>query len=379
MSDDNKPQETVVEIDSDELMSAMDEGIVEVSPHLAEEEDENESTPADDAGTAAGEPESEGAPDTNEADEGSATDEDDADENADDADGDEAADGDDPPDTDGEDEGGEGDGDEAGADESGVQPDHINDPIPETTNEKTAERIKGLIEIAKEQTARAEQGEEIVAAITQTGADPEQYTNTLTFLSLYNSTDPATRRQALEVARGVVRELSVELGEGSAELLAGHEDLQARIEEGTLTEQDAVELATVREQKKLQDARAEQASTKQTQKQTAEQAVESGKAALSAYGESMANDPTYVALYPTYVPLLRAALRHVHPEDYAAVAKDVYEELKSRVPATPAPATVPKKQPLRAKQSAGGGGGGPKKDESPKSALEAMDDALGGL
>ena len=366
---DDKTEETP-EINPEEVLSAMDEGIAEVSPHLEPEEDDTDGAD-DDAGTAAEEPEPDGEADTDEADEGAAADED-GEAAEDDADSEET-DSDDSSDPDKKDAEGDAEGEDAAA--VGDEPDHINDPIPESTNEKTAERIKSLIEIAKQQTARGDQGDEIVATITATGADPEQFTNTLGFLAMYNSQDPEQRRKALEVARGVVQELSIELGEGSADLVSKHADLQARVEEGTLSEADAVELATVREQKALREQREAHARTTGESKKAADDAVAAGKQALSAYGASMADDPTYQALYPQYVPLLRKALRYAHPSDYGNVAKDVYEELAANFTPAPKPAPKPTKQPLRAKGGAGGSSG-TEKDAEPKSAIEAMEAAL---
>ena len=88
--------------------------------------------------------------------------------------------------------------------EAAKEVDPVNDPIPESTNAKTATRIKSLIDIAKDTTHRAEQADEIVQRIADTGADPKQYANTLGFLALYNSADPAQRKQALADRKSVV-------------------------------------------------------------------------------------------------------------------------------------------------------------------------------
>ena len=375
------------EVDESGLLDAISEGIDEVSPHIEDDDDDDSQEPADDAGTTEGESEPEGETDNESTDDepadGSGA-EDGAAEGDGDGDSDESDDG---SDGDGEGEGegddvsgnaeGEPDGD-ASADDA-TEPDHINDPIAEGTNEKTAERIKGLIEIAKEQTARAEQGDEIVAAITGAGADPEQFTNTLGFLQLYNSTDPLQRKQALEVARGVVRELSIELGEGTAELLAGHDDLAAEVEEGTLTEKRAIEIATQRESQALQTSRREHQQQKDDDAAEGERLMKLGKDQLTEFENENKSDPAYAALYPTFRGILADTLKGgIHPDKWKATAQRVYDRLKANYTPAPTPdPTPPKKQPRRAKQVAGGGSDGKKPEAS--SALEAVNDALGGL
>ncbi len=375
------------EVDESGLLDAISEGIDEVSPHIEDDDDDDAQKPADDAGTTEGESEPEGEADNEPTDDepadGSGT-EDGAAEGDGDGDSDESDDG---SDGDGEGEGegdavsgkpeGEPDGDE-NADDA-TEPDHINDPIAEGTNEKTAERIKGLIDIAKEQTARAEQGDEVIAAITGVGCDPEQFTNTLGFLQLYNSKDPVQRKQALEVARGVVHELSIELGEGSADLLAKHDDLAAEVEEGTLTQKRAVEIATQRERQALQTSRTEHQQQKDDDEAEGNRLMQLGKDQLTAFENENKSDPAYEALYPTFRGILADTLKGgVHPDRWKETAQRIYNRLKANYTPAPTPDPVPpKKQPRRAKQVAGGGGGGKKPE--PQSAVEAVNDALGGL
>lgn len=377
-------ENTEVELDESAMLDAMDEGIAEVSPE-PEGTDDGDNTD-DDTGTDAGnseEPEGEGT-----SDEADAGDTGDGDTNEADADSGDSADSDaedDSGDGDGE---GEGDGDEVSGkskdqsdDESdqATEPDHINDPIPESTNDKTKARITGLIDIAKQQTTRGDQGQEIIDAITHTGADPEQFTNTLGFLQLYNSKDPKSRAQALEVARGVVHELSVELGQGSPDLLAQHDDLQAEVEEGKLTEKRAIEIATNRARTKLQNSRAEATQTQEDQTRETNRLIQTGKDQLTAFENTVKTDPAYTVLYPTFRGILATTLHGTDPNTWGATAKSVYENLKAGyTPAavTPDPKPKPTKQPLRAKQGAGGSGS---QGKEPSSGVEAVSAALEGL
>lgn len=371
MSQENELEEVQPTAEEQEaaLIDAVGEAVDEATPGLHEEDDDDDAT-NDDAGV------SDAVGEGDDGAEGESGDDDSSD--VDDASGaDEAdADGDDnaeDEDTDGADETAADDG-ETETPDADAEVDHINDAIPEGTNEKTAARIQGLIDIAKEQTDRAAQGDEIIAAITNTGADPEQFSNTIGFLSMYNSTDAAQRKQALEVARGVVRELSIELGEGTQDLLAEHEDLQAEVEAGTLDQARAVEIATSRAAETLRKSRAEAANTKTAAEKTAADNLKAGRTALTTFENTVKADPDYARLYPTFTAMLQPQLRNLHVSQWGEAAQTLFTELKAQIPATPAPAPKgPKRQPLRPKQGAGGSGD---KGAEPTSALDALDSAL---
>tara|TARA_R100001143_G_scaffold28420_2_gene28091 strand:+ start:10264 stop:11391 length:1128 start_codon:yes stop_codon:yes gene_type:complete len=375
MTDENNEtsENEVTEIDDGELLDAIEGGISEVSPHL-EDNDEETDEPGtdDDAGATEGESEQEGETDQDAADDGTPGDED-ADASGSDTDTDEEND-------DGGAAGEDEQPDDAGGkdgDDNGETPDHINDPIPESTNEKTAERIKGLIDIAKEQTQRADQGQQIIDAITTTGADAEQFNNTLTFLELYNSKDPKQRQQALAVAKGVVHELSIEFGEGSTALLDKYDDLKAEVEEGKLTEARAVEIATTRERDALTTARQESAQASEADKKAANDLMEKGRQQLNDFQKTVEADPAFKALYPTFTKILRTSLRGTHPETWGQKAQELFTELKTNyTPAEePAADTPPANQPRRAKAGAGNSS----KATEPDSALAALDGALEGM
>jgi hypothetical protein len=262
--------------------------------------------------------------------------------------------------------------------EAAAKADPINDPIPESTKAETATRIKALIDIAKDNTERADQANEIVERITATGADPDQYANTLGFLTLYNSEDPAQRKQALAAAEGVVRELRIELGEGTVDLLDNHDDLKAKVEAGTLPQEDAVEIAVGREKKVLSDARTANANATTARDEETEALITAGKTQLTTLEATLkASDTEYARLRPTFIALLRPALRKTHASDWGEVAQEIYVAVKK---ANPKPAAVvtplPKNTPLRPKSS---GGGSESKEAGPDSALEAVNAALGSM
>lgn len=379
------------EVTDEGLFDAISEGIDEITPENKDdtsttEDDDSASTDAESDGAAAG---SESAEDDSGTDDAADDEEDtsgretsDEDAGADDKKTGKDEDGDGASEAAGEDR----DGKDKGDDTAGT-PDPINDPIPESTNEKTAERIQSLISIAKENTAAVEQRDELYTAIEQTGADAEQYSATLGFLQLYNSEDPKERGQALAVARGIVKELALELGEGRSVVdLSEHDDLRAEVEAETLTEERALEIAADREARKLADARAEAKRTKDSEQSTTQQLVEQGKTELDTLGKTLAaNDADYARLHPMYVSLLRPVLKRTHPTEWADTARDMYAQVKAMNPAPASgnetPANDKKKdekpQPLRHKQPAGGGSTEMEAEDS--DALDAVNKALAGV
>lgn len=382
-----------VEEENKGLYDAIDAAITEVSPQQENTDDENESDDAvgesggsgesdDDAGddqsaAATGDGDSADADAENEGDEEDAPGGDAA---AAESGADDGEAGEDEGDDGAETGTGKAGDDEGKGDEPVGAPDPVNDPIPASLKKETQERIKSLIGIAKEAQTHTQQRDEIVSRITETGATPEQYANTLGFLKLYNSDNVEERKTALQVARGIVRELSVELGEGSADLLASHDDLKADIEAGTITEARAVEIATAREKTKLANDRKAAKDETETQQQTMNRLLEQGKTDLNNLEEVLKASPEYTELRPKYVAILKPILKRTHPSEWGTVARETYAAVKANF--TPAPVTTPttttppKNQPLRAKQGAGGGTG--KKSEV-KSALEAIDAAILGM
>ena len=357
---DEKPEEKDQEIDESALFDAVSEAVDEVTITPEKKDDE---PGAEDDGTVDSTPAEPGG----DTPAGSETDGDKEDPPAG-----EPADKD-PSDVDGEAPGDEG-GDDApkkddktgddtpGGDEPPPELDPLNDPIPESTNEKTAERIKSLIGLVKNSNESVGQRDEILDQITQTGTDADQYANTLGFLKLYNSRDTGERKQALAVARGLVKELALELGEGSTVTkLTDHEDLSAEVEAGTLSEARALEIAATREADKMRSAKDEATATADATASTTQQNLATGKSQLDIFETAVrTNDdgkdgrPNYATIRPAFIKLLGPILKRTHPTEWGVVAKEVYDQVKTFTPvAAPKPKPKPENTPLRPKQGAG--------------------------
>lgn len=265
------------------------------------------------------------------------------------------------------------DASDAGADVT----DHVNDPIPESTNEKTAARIKGLIGLVKEHSGATEQRDEIIDRINDSGADPDQYANTLGFLKLYNSPNMDDRKQALAVVRGMVKELALDVGEGaSVTKLSDHDDLQAEVEAGTLTEKRAVEIAATRERQTQDDARTTAANEKTNTATQTQENIAVGTGQLNELEIALrVSEKDYEELRPMFLGLLKPVIARTHPSEWGNAAREVFDQIRlvRPVAVTPKPKPKPTNTPLRPKQGAGGGSG--KKLEG-GSVMDAMNEAI---
>ena len=174
-----------------------------------------------------------------------------------------------------------------------------------------------------------------------------------------------------------MRELLIELGEGTVDLLESHPDLQAEVEADTLTEARAIEIATGREQATLNAAKTTAANSKTESEQQTLDNITTGKAQLVTLENTLkTSDEDYARLRPTFIAMLQPALRKAHATDWGEVAQEIYVAVKKANPAVEKVVPItPKNTPLRPKGS--GGAGSADKDEPPATALEALDGALG--
>ena len=96
------------------------------------------------------------------------------------------------------------------------KPDPVNDPIPKELKAETRERMTSLINTVKEKDTQLAQVTQnfdyMVGGIQATGATPEQYGETLSWLALFNSGVPENQLKALELVESVAERLATLLG-----------------------------------------------------------------------------------------------------------------------------------------------------------------------
>lgn len=261
--------------------------------------------------------------------------------------------------------------------------DPLNDPIPKDLKKETQERIKTLITTAKEAQAQASQAEEnfsvFVNGLQAAGVTPDQYGETLSYLSLFNkalSGDEKAGEAALAVIQEHVEKLSTFLGRdfAVADPLAKHVDLKQAIQQGKLTQDYARELARQRNAQGFRGELTTQASRMTQQQQQEQQERETARNDLNTLEVQLkANDPQYEAKKAMIVPILKPILAQLPASQWRAAFQQAYSQARVAAPRAAAP-TIPKNQPLRGNKQPSGG-----QARAPSSMLEAIDGALGSM
>ena len=257
--------------------------------------------------------------------------------------------------------------------------DPINDPIPKDLKKETSERIRTLIDTAKTVTAERDKVltdfNYMVNGVQATGATPQQYGETLSWLALFNSRDPAQQEKALELVESVAERLATLLGKERTigDPLGAHQDLKNAVASGQITAQYAKEIARTRNG---QQFRTELQTNAQTEAQRQEQArgeEQAGRQALTELEATLrASDPSYEAKKAILVPALKPIMASIPWGQRKEKFLEAYRSINLPSAVTPTPKT-PANQPMRAKQPAGG------QTKAPGSMLEAVSGAIAGM
>ena len=257
--------------------------------------------------------------------------------------------------------------------------DPINDPIPENLKKETSERIRSLIDIAKDKTAEVERVTTdfnyLVQGVQATGATPAQYGETLSWLALFNSRDPAQQEKALELVESVAERLATLLGKERVvgDPLGAHQDLKNAVASGQITAQYAKEIARTRNGQQFRQELTTHATTEQQRQEQAQVEEQTGRKALADLEATLSqSDPDYAQKKALLVPALKPIMASIPWSQKAAKFMDSYKNLVLPKAAVAA-AKVPVNQPLRNKQPAGG------QTKQASSMLEAINGALGSM
>lgn len=267
------------------------------------------------------------------------------------------------------------------------EPDALNDPLNKAWGPEVNQRIRTLIDRTKgaeEKAAKSEQDFNfLVNGVQQTGASPEQYGETLSWLALFNSPETSSKKQALDLVVTVAERLATQLGVDLkfGDPLEQHPDLRQALQGGKITAEFAREMARNRNQQGFNSQMQATAHQTQQAEQAAQAEKERGRVEMNQLEAQLkANDPQFDRKLKTILPMVEAAMKRVRPSEW----KTAFMEIYSRVPAS-APGRVvaantklPANQPLRGgKNPAGAGGAGGMSPGGPASALDAMNEALG--
>lgn len=270
------------------------------------------------------------------------------------------------------------------------EPDALNDPLPEGLNAKTTQRIRTLIDRTRSAEENAQKFEQdfdyLVKGVQSTGASPEQYGQTLSWLSLFNSRDPTKQKQALDLIEDTADQLATLLGveRRSSDPLRGHPDLLEAIQKGTTSRQFALEVARNRNQAAFRQQINTTATEQQQAEQRAAQEKDSARQELNTLEERlMASDPQYEQKLARIMPTLKVVMAQIPPSKWREAFQRAYDQVRIAprpVPQQRTPVRRPGNQPLRAgKNPSGTGAAGAAGGAQPKSALDAVNAALAGM
>jgi hypothetical protein len=262
--------------------------------------------------------------------------------------------------------------------------DPINDPIPENLKKDTSERIRSLIDTAKTVTAERDQFKTdfdyLVNGVQATGATPQQYGETLSWLSLFNAGikgDGAQLEKAYELIETVAERCALLLGKDRnvQDQLAAHADLQQAVQKGQITPEYAKEIARTRNGQQFRQQLSTTAQAEQEQQTAAATELATARSGLSQLEQTLiGTDPSYLAKKAILVPALKPVFASIPPSQWVQKFTEAYRNIKVGAPAAEPRAAVPKNQPLRAgKQPAGG------QTRQPANMLEAMNSALSNM
>lgn len=258
--------------------------------------------------------------------------------------------------------------------------DPVNDPIPAGLKKEAQERFKSLIDTVKTTTAERDQIKQdfdyLIKGVEATGTTPQQYGETLSWLSLFNSRDPAQQEKALELVESVAERLAMLLGKERTvgDPLSAHSDLKDAVAKGQITAQYAKEIARTRNGQQFRTELTTSASKAEQERQAAATELATARADLTALEQTlMSSDPQYAAKKAILVPALKPVFASIPPSQWKQKFTEAYRNIQVNAPAAK-PKGAPTNQPLRAgKQPAGG------QTKAPGSMLEAVSGALAGM
>ncbi len=260
--------------------------------------------------------------------------------------------------------------------------DAVNDPIPDEVKGRTRERMTSLISTVKSQGEMIATQNQLFDAIQSTGASPDEFGAMLGYIRWTKSDKPEDLKQAQALLQSELEGISLRLGRAApgVDFLAKFPDLQAKVDNGQITTEDAQEIALHRQRTNVNTARTTQQQTQEATAQAATQARNAGIAELNTLGTTLnSTDPEYATKHEILSPIL-ASLGQLPPASWKNAFMQAYKAITpaqvARFKATGEAAPVVQKkgagnQPLRANKSPSGG-----QQRGPTSLLDAISSAV---
>jgi hypothetical protein len=239
-----------------------------------------------------------------------------------------------------------------------------------------------LVSTVKTLQPDAEIGRELMGHIQSSQMTADEFSMAITFGKLKHSDSVEDQRKAYAILWNGLKELAPMIGETlpGVDPLEGHQDLRDRVAAKTLDPKDAAELAAGRNRIKATQAATQRAAQNtQTAQERARQNAEHEaqvRGELNALGRDLAaNDSQFEAKMARIPAEVRAKIKAAPPGLRVNAFLKAYLAVKVPPKAAPAAGVRPKQQPMRAGKVPAAGGNGVRREA--KSAVEAMDFALG--
>jgi hypothetical protein len=215
-------------------------------------------------------------------------------------------------------------------------------------SERGRERIKQVFAERKQLEQDITEFRDLVKS---TGMSAQEFAQTLEFGRLLNSGDEKNLRVALEMIEGQRSMLYQKLGVEAPgiDLLAGHDDLKAAVDNMEITRDRAVELAKFRKVDSEAKAREQAQQTQVQERQVYEKTVKDAAGAMEAYLETRKNEVDHTARMKVISDHFRnpANLQKFvgtyRPEQWAATVQMMYDNIQVPRAAAPGP------QPIRSR------------------------------
>lgn len=236
--------------------------------------------------------------------------------------------------------------------------------VPKTAEQEEAELLDGvksergkerIRQVFAERKALEGDLKEIRELINSTKMNPDQFSQTLEYGRLINSNEEKDLRVALEMVDRERSLLCERLGieQPGVDLLSGHDDLKASVDNLEITRDKAVELAKYRKQQATQAQQLESQRRLDTDRQTFQATVADAASKMEAYLETRKNEADHTAKMQMIAQHfknpanLQEFVSTYTPEQWQATIKMMYDNIvvQRQAPAAASP------QPLRSRTS----------------------------
>lgn len=343
----DKPEreEVETEVEDDDLLGAIDEGIADAGP----EEDDGAEPETDDSV-----PESEGGDEPPDGEEPEPS-------------GEQPEPTEDKPET--------AEPDEPEPEKAEERPSDQFGELDKDTSEKTRQRFeslkRGYDDLVSEREALKEEMNGWRESIQGTGTNPQQFGMMLDYLKSVNSGNRDDLEKAYTMMQTEMAAIAKVLGKsapGVYNVLDDYPDLKQRVNDGDLSEKDAHELAAARSSQRFDRDRQQEQQTEAQQ----QQAVQIALAEVRKLGERLEADPLFQQKRQFLEPIISSAVESgLPPQQWVPMIERAYKQIKLPQVAAPTKPNAP--VPMR---PSGPSPASTNMEKDPGSEMEAIDLAL---